>query len=156
MEKSIRLIVYNSIPLPSSLSPPISGQKSDLSFCRTRSLAIRRENRKTLDLGSWNWLEDKDTGTRKGITRREKSLTSQFGAKWLASEGKWSKGGKKVADDCVKIRLSSKEERLVFFIASCKCFFFFSCQRCFDERVLCILKRPRISSWKCQRKERWR
>lgn len=73
-----------------------------------------------------NWLEDKD-GNKKGNTRREKSLTSQFGAKWLASERKWSKRkkGKKVADDCVKIRLSSKEKKLVFFIAFCKRFFFF-------------------------------
>lgn len=37
-------------PLPSS-SLPISEQKSDLSFCRIRSLAIRRD-RKTLDLRS--------------------------------------------------------------------------------------------------------
>lgn len=40
----------DSIPLPSS-SLPISEQKSDLSFCRIRSLAIRRD-RKTLDLRS--------------------------------------------------------------------------------------------------------
>lgn len=93
-----------------------------------------------------NWLEDKD-GNKKGNTRREKSLTSQFGAKWLASERKWSKRkkGKKVADDCVKIRLSSKEKKLVFFIASCKRFFFFFLSKVFQRTRFTHLKRPRIS-----------